>query len=149
MFRGLLAGVNHQSTVDGWLIYWNVQNNTLYEKWNPLKKINYSPVVFVLYFQSVWRIDERPVAERRHLMEYCLMISAFISYPVFLEARMGVKVYWWNLLKTVKLIWINKMACGALLIDLSKAFDCLPYRVIKSKLRACDQRRSIFQMHVA
>ncbi len=30
----------------------------------------------------------------------------------------------------------ERKVCGALLTDLSKAFDCLPYRLLRSKLKA-------------
>ncbi len=40
----------------------------------------------------------------------------------------------------------NNYAYGAILTDLSKAFDCLPHRLIVSKLNACGLHERAFSL---
>ena len=109
----------------------------LYQKVDPLDKANYRPISVLPCISKVFEglmLDQLPRAFEHILSQH---VSGF---------RKG---FWCQnaLMKCVE--DCTAEVCGALLTDLSKAFDCLPHGLLISKLKAYGMNEKSYRLIVS
>ena len=63
--------------------------------------------------------------------------SVFVKIPIWFSERLQQQYCLLAMLEKWKSAVDKGKSCGALLTDLSKAFDCLSYKLLLEKLHAC------------
>ncbi len=105
----------------------------VFKKNGHLPKDNYRPVSILSTFSSYW--SNRWQNSLKHISRFYL---TNMYLPIGKD--IAVKLYYWTLLTSGGLLLIktskNKFCVGALFMELSKSFNCMPHALLMSKLYA-------------
>ena len=95
-----------------------------------LNKMNYIPINIVSCISKIF--EKLLISQLRMYFD-----DIFSQYLLGNRAIYGCQDVLLHFINTCKKALDDGNVCMALLSDLSKAFDCLPYRLLFCKLRAC------------
>jgi retron-type reverse transcriptase len=101
----------------------------IFKKADSLNKANYRPVSILT---GISKIYERVISDQ--LMNYCEHIMS--DFLCAFRKEHGCHTVLLKLVEDWKAALDDKKFIGAMLMDLSRAFDCLPHRLLLAKLNA-------------